>query len=158
MILSHAHLDHSGLIPKLIADGYSGQIYMTNPSNELLEILHKDAATLQERDIEWENKRRRRSGKKEIEPLYTTNDVEIALTHYKGIPYGHRQQVTNNIEVCFRDAGHILGSAIVELFITDTRMYLIWKTEILCNKVIQVVCRHFYPVYDIHAQLKNQWP
>lgn len=119
VVLSHAHLDHSGRIPKLVAEGYNSPVYMTFASSELLEILHKDAASLQERDTEWENKRRRRSGKKEIEPLYTMEDVEAALILYEGIPYGKRQKVTNDIEVCFRDAGHILGSAIVELFITE---------------------------------------
>ena len=119
VVLSHAHLDHSGRIPKLVADGFNAPVYMTFPSSELLEILHKDAASLQERDAEWENKRRRRAGKKEIEPLYNMDDVEHALTLYQGIPYGKRQQITNNIEVCFRDAGHILGSAIVELFISE---------------------------------------
>lgn len=121
VVLSHAHLDHSGRIPKLVADGYNSPVYMTFPSSELLEILHKDAASLQERDAEWENKRRRRAGKKEIEPLYTMDDVDVALTLYEGIAYGKRQHITNDIEVCFRDAGHILGSAIVELFITEER-------------------------------------
>lgn len=119
VVLSHAHLDHTGRVPKLVADGYNGTVFMTYPTCELLEILHKDAASLQERDAEWENKRLRRAGKKEIEPLYTLEDVEVALTHYEGIPYAHRQQVADGIEVCFRDAGHILGSAIVELFITE---------------------------------------
>jgi len=119
VVLSHAHLDHTGRVPKLVADGYSGQIYMTFPTNELLEILHNDAASLQERDSEWENIRRRRAGKKEIEPLYTTEDVAVALKLYQGIAYGKRQQLARGIDVCFRDAGHILGSAIVELFITE---------------------------------------
>lgn len=119
VVLSHAHLDHTGRVPKLIADGYKGTVYMTYPTAELLDILHKDAASLQERDAEWENKRRRRAGKKEIEPLYTMQDVETALEFYEGIPYGRRQQIAEGIEVCFRDAGHILGSSIVELFITE---------------------------------------
>lgn len=119
VVLSHAHLDHTGRVPKLIADGYNGVVYMTHPTNELLEILHKDAASIQERDAEWENKRRHRAGKKEIEPLYTMDDVEEALKHYEGVPYGRRQEVAKGIEVCFRDAGHILGSSIVELFIND---------------------------------------
>lgn len=119
VVLSHAHLDHTGRVPKLVADGYNGTVYMTFPTSELLEILHKDAASLQERDAEWENKRRRRAGKKEIEPIYTMEDVEAALELFEGIPYGHRQEVASGIEVCFRDAGHILGSSIVELFITE---------------------------------------
>lgn len=119
VVLSHAHLDHSGRLPKLIADGYSGPIYMTHPTSELLEIMLKDAASLQQRDTEWENKRRRRAGKKEIDPLYTIEDVEAALALCDGSPYGKRREIAAGVEVCFRDAGHILGSSIVELFISE---------------------------------------
>jgi len=119
VVLSHAHLDHSGRLPKLVADGYNGPLYMTYPTSELLEIMLKDAASLQERDTEWENKRRRRAGKKEIDPLYTMEDVEAALSLCDGLPYGQRREIAAGVEVCFRDAGHILGSSIVELFITE---------------------------------------
>ncbi len=119
VILSHAHLDHSGRLPKLVAEGYAGNIYMTTPTGELLAIMLKDAAFLEQRDTEWENKRRRRAGKQEVEPLYTIDDVEATLTMCEGLAYGHRRSVAEGIEVCFRDAGHILGSAIVEIFITE---------------------------------------
>ncbi|MDH5424063.1 MAG: MBL fold metallo-hydrolase [Gammaproteobacteria bacterium] len=119
VLLSHAHLDHSGRIPQLAAEGYNGPVFMTYATCELLEILHKDAASLQMRDAEWENKRQRRAAKPLIEPIYDLDDVENALTLYQGIPYGRRQPVADGIEVCFRDAGHILGSAIVELFFTE---------------------------------------
>ena len=120
VILSHAHLDHSGRLPKLVADGYSGPLYMTNPTSELLEVMLKDAASLQQRDTEWENKRRRRAGKAEIEPVYTIEDVEQALSLCDAFGYGSRQEISDGIEVCFRDAGHILGSSIVEVFITES--------------------------------------
>jgi metallo-beta-lactamase family protein len=119
VVLSHAHLDHSGRIPKLVADGYQGPIYMTNPTCDLLEVMLKDAAFLAERDAEWENKRRRRAGKEEIEPLYTREDVETALSFCEGLKYGHRTRISDDVEICYRDAGHILGSAIVELFIRE---------------------------------------
>lgn len=119
VVISHAHLDHSGRIPKLVAEGYDGPLHMTLPTCELLEIMLKDAASLQERDVEWENKRRRRSGKSEIEPLYTMQDVEEALTLCNGIGYGQRREIVSGVEICFHDAGHILGSAIVEVFITE---------------------------------------
>ena len=119
VVLSHAHLDHSGRLPKLVADGYSGPLYMTNPTSELLEVMLKDAASLQQRDTEWENKRRRRAGKAEIEPTYTMEDVETTLALRDGSAYGHRREIVDGAEVCFRDAGHILGSSIVELFITE---------------------------------------
>jgi len=119
VVLSHAHLDHSGRLPKLVADGYDGPIFMTYATQELLEILLKDAASLERRDTEWENKRRRRAGKPEIEPLYTIRDAEEALVLCEGSGYGHRREIATGIEVCFRDAGHILGSAIVELYLTE---------------------------------------
>ncbi len=119
VVLSHAHLDHSGRLPKLVADGYNSPIHMTFPTCELLEIMLKDAASLQQRDVEWENKRRRRAGKSEIEPLYTSEDVEAALSLCNGVSYGQRHEIARDIEIRFNDAGHILGSSIVEIFITE---------------------------------------
>lgn len=119
VVLSHAHLDHSGRLPKLIADGYRGSIYLTNSTGELLEVLLKDSASLQRSDAEWENKRRRRSGKAEIEPLYSMEDVEETLTQLSGHCYGKPFNIVEGVDVCFRDAGHILGSSIVEVFITE---------------------------------------
>jgi metallo-beta-lactamase family protein len=119
VILSHAHLDHSGRLPLLVAAGFSGVIYMTNPTCELIEILLKDAASLQARDAEWENKRRRRAGKDDIEPLYSLEDVEQALTVCEGVSYHQRTAVADGVDVRFVDAGHILGSAIVEVFVDE---------------------------------------
>lgn len=119
VVISHAHLDHSGRLPKLVAQGFDGPLYMTNPTFELLEIMLKDAASLEQRDVEWENKHRRRAGKEELEPLFTIKDVEQTLRLCEGYQYGRRHKITENIDVCFRDAGHILGSSIVELFINE---------------------------------------
>jgi metallo-beta-lactamase family protein len=119
VVLSHAHLDHSGLIPRLVGAGYRGPVYMTSATADLLEVMLKDAAFLAERDAEWENKRRRRAGKPEVSPLYSVDDAEAALAQCEGIAYGARRPVADGVEVCFRDAGHILGSAIVELFVQD---------------------------------------
>ena len=92
---------------------------MTRATCELLEIMLKDAASLELRDTEWENKRRRRAGKEEVEPLYTLDDVEAALALCEGLFYNRRQQVCTGIDVRYQDAGHILGSGIVELFIDE---------------------------------------
>ncbi|WP_455201914.1 MBL fold metallo-hydrolase RNA specificity domain-containing protein [Kaarinaea lacus] len=119
VILSHAHLDHSGRLPKLVSDGYQGPIYMTRPTGELLDIMLKDSAFLSMRDAEWENKRRKRSGKPEIEPIYNMNDVEATLKQIDGLPYAEKHEVVKGIEVTFHDAGHILGSAIVEIDIKE---------------------------------------
>ncbi|WP_455206579.1 MBL fold metallo-hydrolase RNA specificity domain-containing protein [Kaarinaea lacus] len=119
VVLSHAHLDHTGRIPKLVSDGYKGTIYMTRPTSELLDIMLKDAAYLSMRDAEWENKRRRRSGKPEIEPLYTMDDVDNALRQFEGVPYAAKREVAEGVTVTYHDAGHILGSAIVEIDIEE---------------------------------------
>jgi len=119
VVLSHAHLDHSGRLPIMVKEGYTGAIHMTRATADLLDIMLKDAAFLNERDAQWRNRRRRRAGQAVIEPLYTLSDVETCLDRCVGYPYGERQPVADGIEVCFRDAGHILGSAIVELFINE---------------------------------------
>ncbi len=119
VVLSHAHLDHAGRVPRLVKDGFGGPIYMTAATAELLAVMLKDAAYLAERDAEWENRRRRRAGKPELPPLYSLADAEAALGRCQPVAYHARQRVADGVEVCFRDAGHILGSAIVELSIQD---------------------------------------
>ena len=119
VVLSHGHLDHSGRLPKLVNDGYRGPIYMTSPTLELLEILLKDSAFLSMRDAEWENKRRRRAGKEEVEPLYTIEDVEKTLQLCKGQAYATPTEILEGVQLRYLDAGHILGSAIVELIIKE---------------------------------------
>ena len=115
VVLSHAHLDHSGLVPRLVKKGYSGLVYATTASCELLKIMWLDAAHLNERDVEWENKWRRRAGKKMLEPLYDREDVSAALALLEPIDYETSFTPADGIAVRFHDAGHILGSAIVSL-------------------------------------------
>lgn len=119
VILSHAHLDHCGRLPKLVKDGFKGVVYLTEASFPLLELLLKDAVHLQLRDIEWENKRRERAGKKLLEPLYELDDVEALLKLRQPIAYGKETNILKNISVSFHEAGHILGSSIVRLHITE---------------------------------------
>ena len=119
MVLSHAHLDHSGRLPKLVAEGGAVALYMTPPTSDLIEIMLKDAAFLEQRDTEWENRRRKRAGKKELEPLFTIEDVGEVLALRTPVKYRDSLQITRDITLCFHDAGHILGSAIVELTISE---------------------------------------
>jgi metallo-beta-lactamase family protein len=119
VILSHAHLDHSGLLPRLAREGFSGPIYATPATHDLIALMLKDAAHLEEKDTEWENKVRRRAGKSTVNPLYTMDDVGLALNLRRPVAYDVRQRVSADIEFRFRDAGHILGSAIVELWLTE---------------------------------------
>ncbi len=119
VVVSHAHLDHTGLLPRLAAAGYRGPVYATEASCELMELMLLDAAHIQEHDSEWENKWRARIGKPAVTPLYTSADTELALRLRRPLAYATPHEVAPGIQVTFHEAGHILGSAIVELAIQD---------------------------------------
>ncbi len=119
VVISHAHLDHTGLLPKLVARGYRGPIYATDATCELMELMLLDSAHIQEKDAEWESKWRARQGKPAIKPLYTTTDTELTLKLRRPLVYGQAHEVAKGVQVTFHDAGHILGSAIVELEVQD---------------------------------------
>jgi metallo-beta-lactamase family protein len=119
VVLSHAHLDHCGRLPKLVKDGFKGSVFLTEASFQLLELMLMDAVHLQLRDTEWENKRRERVGKPLLEPLYTEEDVKALLSLRQPIAYGAETKIFPEISVSFHDAGHILGAAIVRLRIND---------------------------------------
>ncbi|MCJ8169812.1 MBL fold metallo-hydrolase RNA specificity domain-containing protein [Atopomonas sediminilitoris] len=119
VVVSHAHLDHSGLLPKLASAGYSKPIYATEATSELLELLLQDSAHIQEKDAEWENRWRARQGKPAIKPLYTSVETDKALKLRVPVPYGKTLQIAKGIEITFHNAGHILGSAIVEIVIHE---------------------------------------
>ncbi len=119
MILSHAHIDHSGNIPNLVRNGFDGCIYATAATVDLCQIMLRDSAYLQERDIEWINKRRKKKNEEPIEPLYTFEDVETAMQNFIGVQYNRKIQLFPGINVTFRDAGHILGSASILLEIEE---------------------------------------
>jgi metallo-beta-lactamase family protein len=121
VIISHAHLDHSGLVPLLVKKGYDGPIYSTRATHGLLPIMYKDAASLMRSDTERKNRRLLRAGKEPSEPLFTIDDVEQALTQIIGIDYRKRERLLPGVEVRLNDAGHILGSAIVELWLDDEK-------------------------------------
>ncbi|SIO38889.1 MBL fold metallo-hydrolase [Chitinophaga niabensis] len=119
MILSHAHIDHSGLIPRLNKLGYTGAIYCTRASKDLTEILLLDSAEIQEDDIKYVNKKNKREGKPAIEPLYTLDDAKRAVKQFRGVNYGEWFRIDPDVEVLFTDAGHIIGSACVHLRIKE---------------------------------------
>ncbi len=119
MILSHAHIDHSGLIPKLIADGYKGKIYCTPATKDLTVVLLEDSAEIQEDEVKYENKRRAAQGLPYLQPLYTIDDAKKAIDHLEKREYNQWFQVSDDIEVMFTDAGHIIGSACVHLKIKE---------------------------------------
>lgn len=119
MFLTHAHIDHSGRIPKLVKDGFRGRIITTNPTYELCKIMLLDSAKIQEADVEWENRKRQRAGKEPLEPLYTIEDAEYSLKYFEPYFYGQRIKINDKIQIRFRDAGHILGSSILEMWIKE---------------------------------------
>ncbi|MDD5578260.1 MAG: MBL fold metallo-hydrolase [Methylobacter sp.] len=119
VVLSHAHLDHCGRLPKLVKEGFKGTVFLTEASFSLLELMLIDAVHLQMRDIEWENKQRLRAGKELLEPLYELDHVEALLKLRQPIAYGEEKEILNGLTVSFHEAGHILGSSIVRLRIKD---------------------------------------
>lgn len=115
VVISHAHIDHSGLLPRLVAEGYRGPIYCTEATSELLEVMLMDAAHIQEKDTEWENRWRARRGKRAIAPIYVSSDAERVLGQRHPVGYEQCTQILPGVELKLHDAGHIIGSAIVEL-------------------------------------------
>ena len=119
MILSHAHVDHCGLIPKLIKDGYQGKVYATPATKELSAILMADSAGIQESDLKFVNKTRAAQGKPYISPLYGMEDAQHAVEHFVVVDYGQWFTIDENVQFMYLDAGHIIGSATVHLKITE---------------------------------------
>jgi metallo-beta-lactamase family protein len=119
VVLSHAHIDHSGRIPLLVRQGFSGNIYTQHATVALCEIMLPDSGFLHERDAEWQNKKRRKRGESYIKPLYTRADAEACLKRFRGVDYDHALEIVPGLSVRFRDAGHILGASIVELIYRD---------------------------------------
>ena len=117
VIISHAHLDHSGMVPLLVKQGFDGPVYTSTVTRSLLPIMYRDAASLLRSDYERKNRQLMRAGKEPVEPPYTIDDVETALRTVEGIDYGKKQRILPELEIRLRDAGHILGSSIVELWL-----------------------------------------
>ena len=119
MILSHAHIDHCGLIPKLIKDRYQGKVYATPATKDLATILLADSASIQESDLKYVNKTRAAQGKSYISPLYVMEDALRAVDHFVTVDYGQWFIIDENVQFMYLDAGHIIGSATVHLKITE---------------------------------------
>lgn len=124
VVLSHAHIDHSGRLPKLVKDGFRGKIHATHATRSLCAIMLLDSALIQERDAEYHNKRKHHHSEeeeknKEKKPLYTTGDVKKTMELFEAHGYGHKFYIHPKVQVEFRDAGHILGSASIALHIQN---------------------------------------
>ncbi len=117
--LTHAHIDHSGLVPKLVRDGCGARVHATEATCDLLRIMLPDSASIHEQDAARENRRRERRGARLVEPLYTAEDAERALGRVEAYPFDERFALTNDVDVRFRRAGHILGAASLEVWVRD---------------------------------------
>ncbi len=119
LVLSHAHIDHCGRIPLLVKRGFKGAIYCTDATADLLEVMLKDSGYIHEKEAEWKNRKNERAGRPLVAPLYTCNDAMEALKFVKPVLYDQLIELNPEMRLVFNDAGHILGSAITELWITE---------------------------------------
>lgn len=119
VVLSHAHIDHCGRIPLLVKRGFKGKIYCTDATADLLDVMLKDSGYIHEKDAERQNRKALRAGKPMVEPLYTYNDAVDSLQYVEPVLYDQLIELNDNMKIVFNDAGHILGSAITELWITE---------------------------------------
>ncbi len=129
VLLSHSHIDHSGLIPKLVKNGFSKRIFATKATVELCRIMLPDSGHIQEMEMEWRNRKRTRKGQPPLEPLYTSVDALNCLKYFQAVNYEEEFNPVPEIKIRFLDAGHILGSSIIEIYITEAGT----TTKIVCS-------------------------
>ena len=132
VVVTHAHIDHSGRIPLLVKQGFTGNIYCTRLTGQLLSIMLRDSAHIQESDAQWQNQKGKRAGEEPVEPLYTVHDAEEAVKRIVTCEYGTTLQIADGVKVRFVDAGHLLGSASVEMWLTegDTTRKVVFSGDI----------------------------
>lgn len=119
VLLTHAHIDHSGMIPKLVKNGFKGEIVTTFATSDLCNIMLRDSAHIQEFEAEWRNRKGRRAGQPEYEPVYVMQDALDAIELFRPCPYSTRIQLCEGVDVRFTDVGHLLGSASIEIWVTE---------------------------------------
>ncbi len=132
MLLTHAHIDHSGLIPRLVKQGFGKPIYTTAPSSDLVEIMLLDSAYIQETEAEWRTRKARRAGRQSIDPLYTEEDARKAIGLLRPVDYNEPVHLGAGVDAVFHDAGHILGSAVVALDLEEEgeRVRLVFSGDV----------------------------
>ena len=119
VLLTHAHIDHSGNLPLLYKNGYSGLIYATAATTHLCEIMLRDCAHIQESEAEWRSRKSQRAGGSAVEPVYSMADAEDAIAHLRPVDYGRQVQIAEGVVVRFTDAGHLMGSGSIEIWLTE---------------------------------------
>ena len=119
VVVTHAHIDHSGRIPLLIKQGFQGQIFTTRLTGQLMSIMLRDSAHIQEMEAQWKNQKGKRAGREPVEPLYTVADAEQVDDHLFTVEYGETVELFEGVKIRFIDAGHLLGSACVEMWLKE---------------------------------------
>lgn len=119
VLLSHAHIDHSGLIPLLMKRGFKGAVVTTEATAQLATIMLPDSGHVQEQEVEWLNRKRLRAGKDPVDPLYTVQDAMEALKQFRGVSYGEITEIIPGVKARFNDAGHLLGSSAIEIWVEE---------------------------------------
>ncbi len=132
VVLTHAHIDHSGKLPLLYKNGFRGQIYATEATCSLCNIMLRDSAHIQEFESEWKNRKGKRSGSSPVEPMYTVEDAENTIQQFVPFPYNNRTQILEGVDLEFTDAGHLLGSACVSLWLKegDTEKKIVFSGDL----------------------------
>ncbi|MDY4880413.1 MAG: MBL fold metallo-hydrolase, partial [Gemmiger sp.] len=119
LLLTHAHIDHSGRIPYLYKNGFRGPVYTTDATADLCEIMLEDSAHIQEQEAEWKNRKAQRSGRDPVEPDYTVQDAVSVMTQFRPCRYEEKIEIFPGVTVVFTDVGHLLGSASITLRVTE---------------------------------------
>ena len=148
LFLTHAHIDHSGRIPKLVKDGFKGRIITSPPTAELCSIMLLDSAHIQEMDAEWQTRKNRRIGRDEVAPLYTVDDAQASIKLLSPVERDQIIEVEPGITARLRNAGHILGSSILELWIkeTDEAIKIVFSGDL--GKRHQLIVRDSHEIFD----------
>ena len=119
VLITHAHIDHSGRVPMLVKQGFSGEIWTTRLTKDLLEIMLADSAHIQESDAEYENRKNMRAGRPLVEPIYTMEDAMRTLGYIHPCEYDQVVELCEGVKAVFTDAGHLLGSASIEVWLEE---------------------------------------
>lgn len=145
VLLTHAHIDHAGYLPYIYARGFRGRVIATDATADLCDIMLRDSAHIQEMEAEWKNRKARRAGKEEIEALYGMKDALGVIKLIESCPYGAKMELTENVQIRFTDAGHLLGSASVEIWVKegDVEKKLVFSGDI-GNKNKPLICDPTY--------------
>ena len=120
VLVTHAHIDHTGQLPLLVRNGFRGSIYATKPTTQLCSIMLRDSAHIQEFEAEWKNRKAKRAGAEPVEPMYTVQDAEAAMQLFRGMEYNTKIELAPGLVIRFIDVGHLLGSSSIEIWVTES--------------------------------------